>query len=581
MKGIEGNSFFEQRYDSLKVLIIVPHEDDEINTAGSLLYFLSKAGAQVFLVYTTNGDWKYPAEVRIQEAVNSAKIIGIPESNIFFMGYGDAFNNDTHTHLFYHRDSVAKSTAGYTETYGTEHYPDFAYLHEKKHHVYTNRNYLEDLLAIIRTIHADFIICTDFDEHPDHRMLSLYFDKAMGIIKNEEPTYQPEIWKSFAYALAYTAVDDYTVINNPETKCPVVGVTGKYQWDMVDKFYYQWACRIRIPIPLEARSYEIKNNIISKALKKHKSQHIITKAGSIINSDKIFWNRRTDSLSYSAKVVASSGHGEYLNDFMLYNVDNIDNFTPDFTKYYWKPDGSDNEKKAVFTWDMQITIEKIVLYGTISDSSLITELSITLSDGFQKIVRNLPQNGCPLEILVGRHENVTFCELKVLSAYGNAYGLSECEFYSDADYVSKIHPFCKILINDNFVYEYVVEEEVEILPIECYCFGAARDNIAIQVVKGNSILKEGNLLIDKTDREIILKAQNKRSDIWDQIVIKRLSKHEMYKLHQIDLSNKQYLLQKRREKKFHNMLYILRHEGLLAVIKRTFNNVIRPRFTKK
>ena len=31
MKSIEGNSFFEQRYDSLKVLIIVPHEDDEIN----------------------------------------------------------------------------------------------------------------------------------------------------------------------------------------------------------------------------------------------------------------------------------------------------------------------------------------------------------------------------------------------------------------------------------------------------------------------------------------------------------------------------------------------------------------------
>ena len=152
MKPYSDDSFFHQHYDNLKVLVFVPHQDDEINTTGTLLYGLSQCKAQITLVYSTNGDWEYPAERRFKEAINTA----------------------------------ATSPTGYSETYGTNTHPDFAFLHEKQHHSYSSENYLKDLLSIIRKIKADVIISTDFDHHADHRMMSLYLDKAIGIIKKRK-----------------------------------------------------------------------------------------------------------------------------------------------------------------------------------------------------------------------------------------------------------------------------------------------------------------------------------------------------------------------------------------------------------
>lgn len=54
------NSFFHQNYKNVKVLLFVPHQDDEINAAASLLFTLAHCGAQITLVYTTNGDWECP-----------------------------------------------------------------------------------------------------------------------------------------------------------------------------------------------------------------------------------------------------------------------------------------------------------------------------------------------------------------------------------------------------------------------------------------------------------------------------------------------------------------------------------------
>ena len=131
MKPYSDNSFFHQNYEKLKVLLFVPHQDDEINTAGTLLYSLAQCKAQITLVYATNGDWENPAEVRFTEAIKAAGILGIPEEDIFFMGYGDTLNSNDNSHVFYHKNTVARSPAGYTETYGTHDHPDFAFFVRK------------------------------------------------------------------------------------------------------------------------------------------------------------------------------------------------------------------------------------------------------------------------------------------------------------------------------------------------------------------------------------------------------------------------------------------------------------------
>ncbi len=569
MKLYSDNSFFHQRYDNLKVLLFVPHQDDEINTTSTLLYSLAQCKAQITLVYSTNGDWEYPAKCRFKEAINAAGILGIPEDNIIFMGYGDTLNSNDKSHVFYHKNTVAKSPAGYTETYGTNTHPDFAFLHEKQHHSYNSENYLKDLLSIIRKIKADVIISTDFDHHADHRMLSLYLDKAIGIIRKENPSYKPEIWKRFAYPLAYNAVADYSSFNNAETKRPVIGVTNDYVFDMIGSFYYIWEDRIRFPVPKIARACRLWDNIICNALEQHKSQRIISKSKGILNSDEIFWSRRTDSVSHTAQVSVSSGNGTYLNDFIVYNVSNIDVAKPEYANYCWQPNIDDPDKIAVFKWDKPVSIEKIVLYGAVSEDSKINKFQLILSNGFSKIVTDLPQNGNPLVISIGRQLNITSCTLKILSASGKNYGISECEIYSSAEFTGKIFPFCKILIDDNFVYEYYINKKVKIIPFNIYVYGNT-GNIKLTMEKGKSIIQDGTLFLDDSDQEICIKAQNKNGTVWDIIIIRRLSGFNLKIKKLSDIADKIYLKAK---KEFYTLTWQIK--VILQNINRTLNSLFK------
>ena len=542
------NSFFHQKYEKLKVLLFVPHQDDEINAAASLLFTLARCKAPITLVYTTNGDWECPAAVRFKEAINAAGILGIPEKNILFMGYGDTLNRNDKRHVFYHKDSPARSAAGYTETNGTDAHPDFAFLHEKQHHSYTSENYLKDMLSIIRLTKADLIIGTDFDCHADHRMLSLYLDKAIGIIRKEDPSYQPELWKRFAYPLAFNAVADYSSVNNPETQHPVVGVTHNYKFDIIGFFYFLWQTRIRIPVPYMAQADRIRDNILCKALEQHISQRIVTEVTRILNSDEVFWSRRTDCISHTAEISVSSGNGMYLNDFMVYNVANIDEDVPEYADYCWRPEREDPDKEAVFTWKKPVTVEKIVLYGAVSAESKIDRLQVTLSNGFSQTIENLPQNGNPLEIFPGKQENITSCTLKILSATGTDYGISECEIYSTEKFTSKIVPFCKIRIEDNFAYEYFVNKNCKVLPLTLYTYGNT-GKVALTVEKGRSVIRDGKLFIADSDQEIFIRAQNEEGSVWDQIIIRRLSWFGLKRKKLSDIADRIYLKKRKRQLK--------------------------------
>lgn len=576
METFCGNSFFCQDYHALNVMLIVPHQDDEINTAGALIPTLSKSGAKITLVYTTNGDWKYPAETRIKEAVKAAGVLGIKSDHIIFLGYGDAINNTEHNHLFYHSEPV-RSSAGRDATYGSKAYPDYFYQKTGKHHEYTNTSFLKDIVDVIREHHPDLIICTDFDEHPDHRMLALYLDKAVGILRRAEPTYIPEIWKRFAYSTGYTAEADYSAYNNPETKRPKVGVTGKYEWELIDASMYCWDSRIRVPIPEEARVAELKKNLLATALNQHKSQYIITRADRIINSDEVYWSRRTDSIAYSAEVTVSSGEGHFLNDFVIYDTDDVDSVVPDLSGHAWKPDDSDKEKRAVLRWQSTQHIEKIILYGEITDDSGIEKLRLRLNDGYERIVSNIPCNGNPMVIDTGEHDGITECIVEIIMT--NGAGLTEIEVYSRKRNRSHIMPYVKILIEDNFAYEYVADRSVEELELGLYQYGDV--NATIRVAKGQSRIEDKTLLIAPEDKTVVLQAVTEDGRILDQVDVSCGNKEQLSALDVVEKLNASYLLRMKRKMKYHNMIYILKHDGVVAVVKRTIRNIIRPKLMRK
>ena len=61
----------------MRVLILAPHPDDEINVAGSMIVSLSRIGAEIFAVYSTNGDFEQSAEVRAAEAIESLNFMSM------------------------------------------------------------------------------------------------------------------------------------------------------------------------------------------------------------------------------------------------------------------------------------------------------------------------------------------------------------------------------------------------------------------------------------------------------------------------------------------------------------------------
>lgn len=77
------NSFYDSQFKNKKVMVIVPHEDDDLLISGQVLPPMYKNGADVRVVFATNGDKRVSAYTRQSEACNALEKLGIPrESNI-------------------------------------------------------------------------------------------------------------------------------------------------------------------------------------------------------------------------------------------------------------------------------------------------------------------------------------------------------------------------------------------------------------------------------------------------------------------------------------------------------------------
>ena len=171
--GETNNSFFKESAAGQKVLVIVPHEDDEINLAGSMIYTYVQKGAEVYCAFTTNGDYSFAASTRLYEAEQSLQKLGV--TKIFFLGYGDTANHYPGGHLFYHENEIVISPAGHQETYGSLHSPDFSFQIRKSHSPYCRVAMRHDLESLILFLKEDIIFCIYLDVHDDHRTASIIF----------------------------------------------------------------------------------------------------------------------------------------------------------------------------------------------------------------------------------------------------------------------------------------------------------------------------------------------------------------------------------------------------------------------
>ncbi len=435
MKKKENSSFSKVK-DIKKILVIVPHEDDEINVAGGILANHSGGNAKVKVVYTTNGDCFEAASVRQKEATESLKVLGVDKENIIFLGYSDQMDM---------RSEVWRDRKGRTETQGTMQFPDYRYFREGYHGRLSLESMARDIQEIISDFLPDEIYCVDFDSHSDHRVASLAFEVAMGEILKREMKYSPKVYKGFAYPTAFKGVPDLGKDGN-STKF----VREEYASYEMQNPYYKWEQRVRFPVADNVRNRVLKKNILYKALAKHKSQLIIWQSYGIINEDQIFWQRRTDNLLRQATIEVSSGERAYLNDFILFDITNImegNSEYPRFDKRVWIPNAEDAEKCISVDFRQHVDVKTLVFYLGCNTDAQIKKIKVSMDNGYAQAFEFDAERMQRVD--VGLQKSIQKMRIEILEVTGENAGFSEIEVLGEDK--AEIQ-FIKLMENEEFCY---------------------------------------------------------------------------------------------------------------------------------
>lgn len=430
----------EALYGNQRVMLLVPHQDDDINVLGGVLEEYVKYGSEVYVVFSTNGDLQGIGEIRLQEAVDVLGYAGIPEENVIFLGYGDRWDPDG-PHIYNAEPGVQiQSFIGRTETYGLADHPAY---HDGN--AYTSDNFLSDLESLILEYRPDVLYCIDYDHHIDHRSLMLGFEKAMGRILQSQTVYRPQVFKGYAYGTAWEGPADFHAENLLATQDIFTESYGQ------KPAVYRWEDRVRLPIHGENLSRSVTHANAYKTLAKYTSQYAGIKAIRIFNSDKVFWQRRTDSLCYDAVIRTSSGSAALLNDFML--LDSVDLTDENRMPYdgVWIPAAEDTGKKAHVAFSGVEAVESIVLYDHPDPEINVLNAVILFDDGTSLETGALDPNGAATMVSVQKPAVSSFTVI-LTECQGNA-GLTEVEAYRNQP-VSDLS-FVKLTDGTgNFVYDY-------------------------------------------------------------------------------------------------------------------------------
>ena len=418
------------------VLIIVPHQDDDLNVAGCLLDQLGNARIPIDVCFVTNGDYFHAETTRAKEVSKVATKI---YRNVYYLGYGDCGYDVPRLYNVEEKDIIS-SYAGLNKTYGVGVFEDYHHMKYGELASYTKENIKNDLKDVILEVSADLIFCVDYDEHPDHRMVSLLFDECMGEILRFTK-YRPLILKKFAYLGNWFGEDDYFYRPMQETKCLSNGMRSKEN----DCLPYEWKDRLQLKVSPDLYRLRFWKSPLFKLAKLYDSQHVVMHYSKMINVDAVYWYRNTKNLALKACVTASSGTPEYINDFKICDSDNILNIPQSggcnkFSKCAWVPDSNDSEKLIKIQFKERIDISAIRIIQNFNEVGHISKCKLRFSDGSENII-SLPENDWFLYD-VNDKKNISWLTIQILDYTGAEAGIREVEvFDEDYNFPLEITPF--------------------------------------------------------------------------------------------------------------------------------------------
>lgn len=269
-----------------RILIVVPHPDDELNIAGIVINNHNNKN-NIWILYTTNFDIYGESEVskRHKELQKLSRYIGIPDSNIIFLGF----------HVYDGtRNQYAYSLPGTIAVLDGE--------------LETEEALKTGIKRVIDEIKPDIIYSIDCDNHVDHRRTSLAVDTIANEFVRDTKCYSemPLFFKGFAYATSWSSYNDFYESNN-STRC--------FEYGENTIAPYDWENRIRIPYT-NNKNYSrfLSKCWLKKAYLCYRSQNIYSHIGKCINSDQILWRLETDNAFLGCNVRLSSGSFDSIFD---------------------------------------------------------------------------------------------------------------------------------------------------------------------------------------------------------------------------------------------------------------------------
>lgn len=432
-------------YGNRRVMVIVPHEDDELNIAGGVLEEYTRYGSQVTVVFVTNGDYLDQGEARLNEAIAVCAGLGIDEENVIFLGYGDQWaEGGPHIYNAEPGTGVA-SHIGYTQTYGSEAHPAY-----RTGRAYTRENLLEDMESVLLEYQPDTILCSDYDDHIDHKAVSMLFEEAMGNLLHAHPEYRPMVYKAYAYSTAWYARNDFNSYINLGSTRTIYGGN-----DSQSPAVYPWENRLRLPVAADSLSRLLIATGNYQGMDLYVTQRswedVRNRAGAMTNSDKVFWQRRTDSVCYGAEISVSSGDGGVLTDFKLLDCHDLAGGGLPYDGV-WTGDGTDDAPTLRVILPEARDLAQIVLYDNPDPDQNVAEATVTFDDGTVISAGPLEPEGAatviPLEKTGVREFSVTLTRRQ-----GDRAGLTEVEAYTVP--AQSRDRYCKLVDGEGtFVYDY-------------------------------------------------------------------------------------------------------------------------------
>lgn len=526
------NSFYDSQFKNKKVMVIVPHEDDDLLISGQVLPSMYKNGADVRVVFATNGDKRVSAYTRQSEACNALEKLGIPREKVIFLGYPDG------TQLYVGKKAFSFSS-GWDHTYAGKGFKDYHFDRFGTHAKYTAENMVDDIESVVLEYRPDYILAIDFDTHTDHRGVSISFEKAMERILKKESGYTPKVLKCFGYSLAWKSKPDFYALNIKSTVMQDREKNNDPSYE-TDVPQYRWNNRVRLPIDKKSLSHSILRCSEYKALSEHLSQYAYCYSERIINGDSVYWNRRTDSLTYNADISVSSGDASLLNDFRLIGVGNrtagphvkLENCVSRFDK-------NDAQKAVTVNFDSPKTVSCVSLYDNFGLNSNILGGVITFSDGSKVEVPALNADGSETRVVFEPKHNITSFTFKV-TEYEGVAGLDEIEAFENADYDMGFSLIkLKNADTDDYMYNYLITPDEKSLNLGVYA-SDPNAGYTIKIIEGDSVKLEGNTLVFDDDFEkCTVRAElNGDPSTYDQITVKHLSERELKSYESFEKVNK-------------------------------------------